>query len=299
LTGYQVLVGIVALAASDLTGPQPDRSGTCQVDLQTQNSLFMKQLILVFLLLGTFFAHAQDQGKITYEEYIEFEIELPPEMAAYADMMPTEQRTMMDLFFNANESMYKASPIVETAEENPFEENGMEVNIRINTGGEDAHTYFNQEEAIMLRAENVMGKKFLVTGERNNPGWKIAGNQKEILGYQCLEATLEMDSTTITAWFTPEIPVAVGPGEFNGLPGAILGLVVPMEDTELMITATEISLGDYNAEIIRPTKGKKVTSEEFDAIMEERMQEMERMYGGEGHETESGDGTTRVRIIRN
>lgn len=255
----------------------------------------MKNLILLCLAISPLFAKAQTTGKIVYEEHYEFKIELPPEMQQYAAMLPTEQKTSMDLFFNAEESLYKASPVIETTDENPFEE-GNGFNIKIGMG-ENAITYLNHAQGELIKAEDMMGKKFLIVGELEKPAWKILGNQREILGYQCLEATLQEDSVLIHAWFATEIPTAVGPMEMYGLPGAILAMTsVFGDDQNMSVTATAIELGDFNNEIEKPSKGKKVSQEEFDQILREREEEMEKMYGGEDHE--SDDGTTRIKIIR-
>ncbi|MCB0704925.1 MAG: GLPGLI family protein [Saprospiraceae bacterium] len=256
----------------------------------------MKNAFALAFLLIPLFAKAQEQGKIVYNEHIDFTIELPPEMQQYAEMMPSEQSTYMDLFYNAEASFYKASPKVETAEENPFEEGdgGFQININM---GEGAETYINRPEKLVLRAEDMMGKKFLVVGERQNMQWKILPNTREILGYQCQEASIEMDSTVFTAWFSPQIPFSIGPGEFYGLPGAILAVSTDNGDEKINITAEEIDFANYDNEIVRPEKGKKVSQEEFEVIMRERMEEMEKMYGGDGHESE--DGTIRIKVISN
>jgi len=47
------------------------------------------------------------------------------------------------------------------------------------------------------------------------------------------------------------------------------------------ITATDISLKELAEEqIIRPTKGKKVTRDEFTEIRDEKIKEMEEEFGG-------------------
>ena len=77
---------------------------------------------------------------------------------------------------------------------------------------------------------------------------------------------------TTTAWFTPSIPVASGPRGLAGLPGLIL---MVNRNSNLSIVATSIVPGPVEGgHIIQPKKGKKVTKEEFNAIVEAKKKEM-------------------------
>lgn len=57
--------------------------------------------------------------------------------------------------------------------------------------------------------------------------WTIGENTKNILGYDCTEATTDYHGRTWTAWFTPDIPISDGPWKFHGLPGLILEVSEP------------------------------------------------------------------------
>jgi GLPGLI family protein len=90
------------------------------------------------------------------------------------------------------------------------------------------------------------------------------------------KATAVLDSTVIEAWFTSEIPVSTGPGLFGGLPGLIL--VVSVDDGDETFSATEISLGDLEEGVITvPEDGQKVTREEYEEIVAEKLEEIEAM----------------------
>jgi GLPGLI family protein len=52
--------------------------------------------------------------------------------------------------------------------------------------------------------------------------WSITGQRKNIAEYDCHEATTSFRGRSFSAWFTPEVPLDVGPWKFSGLPGAIL-----------------------------------------------------------------------------
>ncbi|NME67134.1 GLPGLI family protein [Flammeovirga aprica] len=58
--------------------------------------------------------------------------------------------------------------------------------------------------------------------------WIITNEMKEILGYQCIKATLGFGVYHLEVWFAPEIPISDGPFVFCGLPG----LILKIQDTE-------------------------------------------------------------------
>ncbi|RLD29117.1 MAG: GLPGLI family protein, partial [Bacteroidetes bacterium] len=93
-----------------------------------------------------------------------------------------------------------------------------------------------------------------------------------------------MEEITITAWYTPQIPVNNGPGNYHGLPG----LILEVNNGRQTLICSKIVLNPKNKiSITEPTKGKKITQEKFDAIMEKKMKEMEDRY-----EHNRGDGNS-------
>ena len=83
----------------------------------------------------------------------------------------------------------------------------------------------------------------------------------------------------VTAWFTPQIPVGNGPGEYAGLPGLILEL----NAYRTTILCSKIVLNPKETvEIEKPTKGKEVSRAEYNEIVAEKMQEMRENFRGRG-----------------
>lgn len=64
--------------------------------------------------------------------------------------------------------------------------------------------------------------KFFYEETSEEWNWTIGEATKEILGYECVEASTDFHGRKWTVWFTPEIPVQNGPWKFDGLPGLIL-----------------------------------------------------------------------------
>jgi GLPGLI family protein len=83
----------------------------------------------------------------------------------------------------------------------------------------------------------------------------------------------------ITAWYTPQIPVNQGPGDYWGLPG----LILEVNANRTTILCSKIVLNPDEKEDIKvPSKGKEVTKQEYNDIMKNKIEEMREMYGGRG-----------------
>lgn len=84
---------------------------------------------------------------------------------------------------------------------------------------------------------------------------------------------------TITAWYTPDIPVNQGPENYHGLPG----LILEVNDGTTVILCSKVVLNvKEKKEISAPKKGQKVTQEAYDKIVFDKMQEMRDMRGRGG-----------------
>lgn len=84
---------------------------------------------------------------------------------------------------------------------------------------------------------------------------------------------------TVTAWYTPQIPVSQGPGEYHGLPG----LILEVNSDRTTILCSRIVLNPEDKEKLKiPSKGKEVTRKEYNDIMKKKMEEMREMYRGRG-----------------
>lgn len=100
----------------------------------------------------------------------------------------------------------------------------------------------------------------------------------------------EPEERIITAWYAPEIPIGQGPGPYWGLPG----LILEVNDGRTAILCSKIVINvEDKEEIKKPSKGKKVSQEEYDQILAEKMEEMsERFRSGNRR------GNSSIRVIR-
>ena len=84
---------------------------------------------------------------------------------------------------------------------------------------------------------------------------------------------------TITAWYTPEIPVSQGPEGYWGLPG----LILEVNDGKTTILCSKIVLNPKDKPDIKaPSNGKEVSQKEYDEIVIKKMEEMQEMGNGRG-----------------
>ncbi|BDB56607.1 GLPGLI family protein [Flavobacterium ammonificans] len=93
---------------------------------------------------------------------------------------------------------------------------------------------------------------------------------------------------TITAWYTPEIPVSQGPEGYWGLPG----LILEVNDGKTIILCSKVVLNPKEkTEIKAPSKGKTVSQNEYDEIVVKKMEEFREMNQGR-----SGGGGFQIRM---
>lgn len=244
------------------------------------------------------------------------------------DMQKRIEESMKKMFektfilnFDKSASIYKEEEKLETPGQGG---GGMRMMMSMTGGG---GTYYkNVKEKSYTVDKEFMGKEFLVKDSLPNFQWKMEGETRVIGGYNCFKATAvrpasktdfrnlrpkkedasttkpadavkktnlmdELDmpkEVTITAWYTPEIPVNQGPENYWGLPG----LILEVNDGKTVILCSKVVLNPkVKIEIKAATKGKVTTQKEFDEIVLKKMEEFRDMNQGRG-----GNGGMRMRI---
>jgi len=110
----------------------------------------------------------------------------------------------------------------------------------------------------------------------NKPEKKKDTIQKDSVKRESMFAQLDAPrERVITAWYTPEIPVSQGPAEYWGLPG----LILEVNDGRTAILCSKLILNpEEKVKIQAPTKGKKVSQEEYDEIAIKKAEEMSERF---------------------
>jgi GLPGLI family protein len=221
---------------------------------------------MIFGSLAFVLSASAQKGTVVYNETMKLEIHLEGDAAGMQDMLPKERTSTKLLHFTQDASLY----------ENARQNDDQEVSDQMQGGGNvvikmeepEEKTYFDIKNQKLTQQRDFMSRLFLIESAPDTLPWKLTGNRREILGYTCLEAAYTKDSSRTVAWFAPSIPVPTGPGSYRGLPGLILE--VNVNDGKRVISASSVKDEDVASLIVRPKKGKKVSKEEFNKMVEEK-----------------------------
>lgn len=158
-------------------------------------------------------------------------------------------------------------------------------------GRQTNEIYTDRSKNQRLLKRNIMGDDYLLADTIPRLDWKIVHELRNIAGYECRKAIgVIYDSVYVVAFYSDEILLRGGPEGFTGLPGMILGLAIPRYNTTWFATKVE-SFGNYQSEIIPPSKGKKIETAKdlkklielftrYDGNKKEKMEETrKRLYG--------------------
>lgn len=240
-----------------------------------------KSLLLIQAIILGLFLNAQENtsGTVIYEQVMKLDIKLEGDAAQFAHMMPKERKSNKVLYFNTEATLFENG---KSGEDEAMSMNSGGTNVMIKMEEPENKVFTDLASKKQIEQREFMTRVFLIEGEVANQ-WKITGKQKMILDYPCQEAVMEKDSTKMIAWFTPAIPVSAGPANYGGLPGLVLA--VESEDGKQTTMATSVVFSPLADDILqKPKKGKKVTREEFDKVVEEKMKEMGAEQGEGGHQ---------------
>jgi len=260
----------------------------------------MKRLLIASAMLIAIPTLAQvKEGKIVYERTMQLQIRINDDNPAFQNMIPKERKDKFELFFTEGKSLWQGVEDDGQNDETSFGDSGGGMRMVIRVPGSDDIAFHNITESKKVDQRELGGKSYIIADSIKKMSWKVAGETKVILGHNCMKATTQrmqesfrmsvdngeakrekvMDTMNIVAWFTNEIPGSFGPDTYQGqLPGTILEIDVNNGRTSFK--AIEISPKADVAKIKEPSKGKKVTAEEFAKEREKLMQEMMQNGGG-------------------
>jgi GLPGLI family protein len=268
------------------------------------------------------------QGMAVYESKtstadLKIRVEGNPDMQK---MMEERMKKMFEktfiLNFDKSASIYKEEEKLDASPQG----GGFRMMSSMTGGG--GTFYKNVKDKTYTVDKEFMGKEFLVKDSLASLNWKMEAETRVIGGYTCYKATAVKEASktdfrnfrpkkeeepkkdadkpaeekktnfmdavelpkeiTITAWYTPEIPVNQGPEGYWGLPG----LILEVNDGKTIILCSKVVLNPKEkAEIKAATKGKVVSQKEYDETVMKKMEEFREMNQGRG-----GRGGMEIRI---
>lgn len=238
-------------------------------------------LCAIGLGLFVFGQQPEKQGEVVYEETMKLNFKFEGMTDEMRARMPKERKSKKILYFNEEASSYQASK-EQTGGPVPGMRGGgghgggRGMGMRFMMSQPDDKVYLNFTDHIKIEQKEFMSRVFLIEGEPRQEKWKLTGEQKMILDYPCMQASQITETDTVVAWFTPAIPVSAGPASYVNLPGLVLE--VDINNGTRVLKAQSVDLKQLEKSLIsKPKKGKKVTREEFQKIVDEKRKEM----GGE------------------
>lgn len=225
----------------------------------------MKNIILIFtgILLFTSstafcqFTRFTKQGYIEFEKTVNMYALLKPQNSdntfqqmyydKYKSTQPQFTKLRSKLFFNEKNSLFK--PVWEDNEK-------VKGGWIANEAAQINEVYTDLNTLNFTTLKKVFEDDFIVKDSVRNIKWKITSELRDIAGYNCRRANaIIMDSIYVVAFYTDEIPVSGGPESFTGLPGMILGVVLPHEHINWFATkVTDVPV--LEKDFIIPSKGK-------------------------------------------
>ncbi len=174
--------------------------------------------------------------------------------------------------------------------------------------------YKNVKNNSLVQSQEFYGKYFLVKDELQTIKWNMGTETKQIGNYMCFKATAtiptaeltwydfswsdlrdnsyantsdtdeeteipEIPTTEVEAWYTPQIPVSHGPGEYWGLPGLILEVSA---GNTTMLCSKIILNPETKLKIEAPEKGKEINKKDYRETIQAKMIEMRENRMGRG-----------------
>jgi GLPGLI family protein len=132
------------------------------------------------------------------------------------------------------------------------------------------------ENCSYAAVDNRITGKYCLKSPIKKYDWQLTTETKTIEGFLCYKATAKdivvnpkgTFTFTITAWYCPQIPIAIGPLSLNGLPG----LILETERRNVVYGARKITLNaEIAPEIPKPDMKNIKTEEEVQKMRDDFM----------------------------
>jgi GLPGLI family protein len=271
--------------------------------------MLLKIMILVFLLVQTALSAQDFQGSAVYQTKTKFDIDLAASgipadrIKRIEEMMKNQMEKTYILTFDKTASVYKEEVKLDQGAAG----GGPGMRFAMMSGGASGKYYKNTQTKTSAKENEFSGKNFLIKDALKTYEWKMEQETKMIGNNLCFKATtiIEMPANAnsfsfgrqnnnnsetkkeeeekielvpVTAWYSMDIPVSHGPGDYWGLPGLILE--INAGSTQIM--ATKIVMNPKEkSDISEPNKGKVMTQKEYDVMLKEKMKEMQERFSNE------------------
>lgn len=193
------------------------------------------------------YAYFPDQGTITYEKTIHVRNLLKRHLSTLkeGDFSKTFIEQMAS---KVNETIALKKKLSFAGSELSFEpvqekyDPAVENLLRMGLLDYQATVYQDLGQNVSKMSFEIGGSKIVIDDSLMHVKWKLTDEYREIAGYDCRRANgVVLDSVYVVAFYTDQIPLSGGPGTIHGLPGMILGFVVPEQHYNVYATKVEMN----------------------------------------------------------
>jgi GLPGLI family protein len=260
------------------------------------------------------------EGKITYEQKINVHKRMPPEAEQFKAMVPEFQTNKLELYFTSTTSLFK--PAKTQGDQLPSADGGggPRMGMMMGFGGMSANTetFRDYENETVVESRELGPKRYLIDDTLRPIKWKLEDETMTISGFECRKATTSIqgfgmaagmrppgggqggqqqggqgrrDSTitrmmnekqSVVAWYTEQIASSAGPDNYFGLPGLIL--YVDIDNGTIVYSPVKLEPLSKDVAVKAPTKGSKITREEYRKLMQQQFQGMGGRTGSGGQQ---------------
>lgn len=226
-------------------------------------TMIIKNFFLLLFALSSFSSFGQvTEGYIKFERKMNLFKKFPdPQTQKWIGEKNKYSIDHYRLYFNEDKSVFIPDP------DDPEKEGMLKWIVLQHSEIQDLK---NKKNTTLL---NFFGQVAVVKDSLKPRNWKYTGKGRIIANYECKQVLLHVnDSTRLYAWFTPDILPSIGPENFWGLPGAILG--VAAEDGRTTYFAKEVIITKVDFDKITPKYSDKKVS-----TFQELKTQMEKDFG--------------------
>jgi GLPGLI family protein len=181
----------------------------------------MKRPLLLFSLLLSLFIPTlaqteKEQGVITYESKMNLHRNIPAGNEQIKAMIPEYRTSKIQVFYTKDQSITK--PLIEDEEDQDVNASSGGMSLRFSAPGMEI--FFDRSTQQVTTQQDFMGKQYLIEDTLKTERWKFGTETKTIMGYECKQAYFTDETNPdkkreITAWFTDQLPLNLGPERFG------------------------------------------------------------------------------------
>ena len=237
----------------------------------------MKKYVFSILLTGVFYSTSV-LGQITKAEII-YKVKIQRQDKNKEDKKPSKrvERVLeevkninLQLLYNNGKGSFKTEEALDVDYMSRLTRSSAKTiaNVR------DDYYYDVPEKKIVSDRE-LSGTSYNIVYRFDTFEWKLNNETKKIDEYLCYKATTTysyknrkgtITNLDVTAWYTPQIPMPLGPKNYTGLPG----LVLELQEGAITIYVAELTLNPKRKITIeKAPEGEEVTEKEYEKIASE------------------------------